>query len=325
MPDEENKKSVGNRVSDSNRFKYIGFEVFPGKPKDLFKSDEEKAKLVDAVVAKRSRGEVIREECTLFEERVSVSDRLILAVACFVILATLFIPWYSAYNEIVEEVAITPVSEMPFDSTVTTAAVEGDSALMAAGENTDTIALAAMDEPAETPTATEEQTEIDSALIEVSSPSEEVIHGLKARKKIYREYSRLSGFGAFLALGSVGAYVFSSGFVLVLIAIILMLYTLLCVALPIYTLYGVYGMKGSADERALELKRILRFNWIPVVLFVVAFVFSFIGADYSFEAAAFYSSLGASFGIGAFLNSLSWGIFVSLCAFVLVAAKGIEI
>ena len=121
MPDEENKKSVGNRVSDSNRFKYIGFEVFPGKPKDLFKSDEEKAKLVDAVVAKRSRGEVIREECTLFEERVSVSDRLILAVACFVILATLFIPWYSAYNEIVEEVVAVPVSEMPFDGTVTAA------------------------------------------------------------------------------------------------------------------------------------------------------------------------------------------------------------
>lgn len=324
MPDEENKKSAGNRVSDSNRFKYIGFEVFPGKPKDLFKSDEEKAKLVDAVVAKRSRGEVIREECTLFEERVSASDRLILAVACFVILATLFIPWYSAYNEIVEEVSVTPVSEMPFDSPVT-AAAEGDSALMAAGESPDTTALAATDEPAETPTATEEQTEIDSALTEVSSLSGEVIHGLKARKKIYREYSRLTGIGAFVALGSVGAYVFSSGFVLVLIAIILMLYALLCVGLPIYTLYGVYGMKGNADERALKLKRILRFNWIPVVLFVAAFVFSFVGADYSFDAAALYSSLGASFGIGAFLNSLSWGIFVSLCAFVLVAAKGIEI
>jgi len=324
MPDEENKKSAGNRVSDSNRFKYIGFEVFPGKPKDLFKSDEEKAKLVDAVVAKRSRGEVIREECTLFEERVSASDRLILAVACLVILATLFIPWYSAYNEIVEEVVVTPISEMPFDGTVT-AAAEGDSALMAAGESPDTTALAATDEPTETPTATEEQAETDSALIEVSSPSEEVIHGLKARKKIYREYSRLSGIGAFVALGSVGAYVFSSGFVLVLIAIILMLYTLLCVGLPIYTLYGVYGMKGSADERALKLKRILRFNWTPVVLFAAAFVFSFVGADYSFDAATFYSSLGASFGIGAFLNSLSWGIFVSLCAFVLVAAKGIEI
>ena len=104
-----------------------------------------------------------------------------------------------------------------------------------------------------------------------------------------------------------------------------MLYTLLCVGLPIYTLYGVYGIKGSADERALKLKRILRFNWLPVVLFAAAFVFSFIGADYSFYAAAFLSSLIASYGKGVFLDSLSWGIFVSLCAFILVAAKGIEI
>ena len=61
------------------------------------------------------------------------------------------------------------------------------------------------------------------------------------------------------------------------------------------------------------------------MLFAAAFVFSFIGADYSFEAAAFYSSLGANYGIGVFLDSLSWGIFVSLCAFLLVAVKGIEI
>lgn len=324
MPDEENKKSEGNRVSDSDRFKYIGFEVFPRKPKDLFKSDAEKAKLVDAVVAKRSRGEVIREECTLFEERISVSDRLILAVASLVILLTLFIPWYSAYNEAAEEVVAAPASEMQFDSTVA-ATAEGDVALMAAGDNPDTTAIAAMEEPTESPIATEEQTDTDSAMIEVGSPSEEVIHGLKTRKKISREYSRLSGIGALLALGSIGSYVFSSGFILVLIAVILVLYTLLCVGLPIYTLYGVYGMKGSADERALKLKRILRFNWIPVVLFAAVFVFSFIGADYSFEAAAFYSSLGASYGIGVFLNSLSWGIFVSLCAFLLVAAKGIEI
>jgi hypothetical protein len=324
MPDEENKKSTAKRISDSQRFKYIGFEVFPGKPKDLFKSDAEKAKLVDAVVAKRAKGEVIREECTLFEERVSASDRLILTVACLVILATLFIPWYSAYNEIVEEITVPAATEMQYDSTVT-AAAEGDSVLAAAGENLDTTALAVTDEPAETPVATEEQTETDSALAEVSSSSEEVIHGMKARKKIYREYSRLSGIGAILALGSIGSYVFSSGFILVLIAIILMLYTILCVALPIYTLYGIYGTKGDADERALKLKKIARYNWVPILLFVVAIMISFVGADYGFDPTAFYSSLSASYGISVLVNSLSWGVLVSLCAFVLVAVKGIEI
>jgi hypothetical protein len=314
MPDEENKKSVGNRVSDSDRFKYIGFEVFPGKPKDLFKSDAEKEKLVDAVVAKRAKGEVIREDCTLFEERISTSDRLVLTVACLVVLATLFIPWYSAYNEVVEEITVPAATEMQHDSTVT-AAVEGDSVPVATGKNLDTTAL----------TATEERTDTDSVLIEVGRPSEEVIHGLKARKKIYREYSRLSGVGAILALGSVGSYVFSSGFILVLIAVILILYTILCVVLPIYTLYSIYGTKGDTDERALKLKKTSRYNWVPVILFVVVIVISFVGADYGFDPTASYSSLGASYGISVLVNSLSWGILASLCAFILVAVKGIEI
>ena len=185
MPEDENKKSAAHRVPDSQRFRYIGFEVFPGKPRDLFKSEAEKSKLVETVVARRNKGELIREDCTLFEERVSARDRFVLAAACVVIVAALFFPWYSAYNEIVEEVVATPVSEMPFDSAVT-AAAEGDSALMAAGGNLDTTALAVTDEPAETPTATWEQTEIASTLTEASSSSEEGMHGFKARKKIYR-------------------------------------------------------------------------------------------------------------------------------------------
>ncbi len=325
MPEEDNKKSTAKRISDSQRFKYIGFEVFPGKPKDLFKSDAEKSKFVDAVVAKRSKGKIIREECVLLEERVSISDRVVLTVACLVILATLFIPWYSAYNEIVEETTAPAVTEMQSNSAMA-AVVEGDSAVSAADENLDTsVVLAATDEQAEALGAESEQAETDSALTEVSSSSEEVIHGMKARKKIYREYSRLSGIGAILALGSIGSYVFSSGFILVLIAIILMLYTILCVALPIYTLYGIFGVKGNPDEKALKLKKMLRLNWIPVELFVVVLIVSFFGANYSFDATTFYSSLGSGYGVGVFLNSLSWGIFVSLAAFILAAAKGIEI
>lgn len=324
MPEEDNKKSAANRISDSQRFKYIGFEVFPGKPKDLFKSEAEKSKLVESVIAKRSKGEVIREKCTLLEERVSITDRLVLTVACLVILVTLFIPWYSAYNEVVEETATSAVSGMQSDSAMM-AIMEGDSAFMAA-ENPDTAAgPATTDEQAEALAVEDEQAEAYLAQVEAAGSSEEVIHGMTARKKIYREYSRLSGIGAILALGSTGSYVFSSGFILVLIAIILMLYTILCVGLPIYTLYGIYGTKGDADERALKLKKIVRYNWVPVVLFVVTIIISFVGADYSFDPTMFYSSLGASYGIGVLLNSLSWGIFVSLCAFILVAVKGIEI
>ncbi len=324
MAEDEHQKSSGKRISDSDRFRYIGFEVFPGKPKDLFKSEEEKSKYVDAVIAKRSKGEVIREECTLLEERVSISDRLVLTVACLAILVVLFVPWYSLYNEIVEETVIPVTTGMPADS-VAVAVAEGDSVLMSAGERPGTAGVAATDEPVEALAPTEEQIEDSSAVAEVGGSSEEVIHGMKARKKIYRQYSRLSGIGVFLALGSVGSYVFSSGFILFLTGIILMFYTLLCVALPIYTLYGIYGTKGNPDQRALKLKKIVRFSWVPVILFVLMLVISFMGADYGFDPTAFYDSLGTSYGIGVLLNSLSWGGIVSLCAFVLVAVKGIEI
>jgi len=307
MPEEDNKKSAAKRIPDSQRFKYIGFEVFPGKPKDLFKSDAEKSKFVDAVIAKRAKGEVIREECILLEERVTTRDRVVLAIASLVILVTLFIPWYSAYNEVVEETEVPAATEMRFDS-IGAATTEGDSVFMATEENLDTTTLIAADEPTE-----------------AGGSSEEVIHGMKARKRIYREYSRLSGLGAFLALGNLGSQVFSSGFILVLTAIILMLYTILCIALPVYTLYGLFGVKGKADERALRLKKILRYNWVPLVLIVFTIIISFVGAKYSFDPAMFYSSLSTGYGIGVLLNSLSWGIFVSLCAFILVAVKGIEI
>jgi hypothetical protein len=318
MPDKENNKSVGERISENERFRYIGFDVFPGKPKDLFQSEEEKKKLVEAVITKRAKGEIIRDDCTLLEERVTGRDRFILALACIVIVATLFIPWYSAYNEIVEEVPQETSVLMPSD-TAQAAAAGSDTTLNAIGETADTT-------PAATGTTTEtQQQESAPAGVETESSTEQVIHGARARKKIHREYFRLSGIGAVLSLGSVGSYVFSSGFVLVLTGVIFIVYTLLCVVLPIYTLYGLFGIKGDPDERALRLKKILRFSWIPVVLFVLALFISFVGADYGFDTSALYTSLGSGYGVGVFLASLSWGPLVSLCAFILIAAKGIEI
>ncbi|MFQ6008025.1 MAG: hypothetical protein ACE5K8_03650 [Candidatus Zixiibacteriota bacterium] len=314
MPDKDNKKSAEQKVTESQRFKYIGFEVFPGKPKDLFKSDEERSKLVKAVVAKRSSGQIIREECILLEERVSPLDRVVLAITCVLIVATLFIPWYTAYNEIIEESVEGTSQVVPSDSSLTSAK-EGDTALSASSES-----LAVVDA-----TPSSAGGEGTSAEVEDASRAEEIIHGVITRKKIHREYSRLSGIGAIIALGSVGPYIFSSGSVLALTGIIFLVYTLLCLALPIYTLYGVFGLKGDPDERALKLKKIARLCWIPVALFVLALIISFVGSDYGFDATTLYGSLGSGYGIGVFLSTLSWGIFISLCGFILLAAKGIEI
>jgi len=95
--------------------------------------------------------------------------------------------------------------------------------------------------------------------------------------------------------------------------------------LPLYSLYGLYGLKGDADQKALALKKMLKLNWIPVLLFTGALMLAFFGANYGFDSESLYTSLGRSYGVGVFLDSLSWGAFVSISASVLLAVKGIEI
>ncbi|MFQ5498627.1 MAG: hypothetical protein ACE5FH_03055 [Candidatus Zixiibacteriota bacterium] len=315
------------RVGEDQRFTFIGFDVFPSKPKDLFKSDQEKQKLVDEVRARQAKGEITREQCTLLEERVSLTDRAVMTAACVVIVLSLFIPWYGAYNEIVEEAVAAPANSVMDDSTV----VDGDDSLILATgdsvaitESDSTTQIAATIEDAE-PSTDQVQAETPEAGHTRVSASEEVIHGYIAKKKIHKEYRHLSGLGTFVSLGSIGSYVFSSGGIIFISAILMLIYSLACLVLPAYTLYGMYGVKGDADQRALALKKILRFNWFPILLFLFAFVLSFLGSEYGFDAEALFTSIGDSYGPGAFLGVLSWGVFTTIGGFILVAAKGSEI
>ena len=321
MAEEEKKVSTAKRISDKERFRYIGFDVFPGRIKNLFKSDAEKDKLVDRVRQKRTNRDLgaLRDDCTLLEERVSLSDRVVLTVACLFMVAALFFPWYSAYNEIVEE----PAEE---------AAVVADSGAVEDSLLTDSVAVGALE--GETEAMVDVTTEAEGDVVaeqEVieddysEAPKEEIIHGYVAKKKIHKEYSRLTGLGSFVSLGSVGSRIFSSGFVVILTGLLFLALTLSCLLLPAYTLFGLFGIKGSSDQKALKLKSILKLNWLPLVLFVVALAIAFLGADYGPGTSSLYTSLGDSYGIAVFFGSLSWGVFITLAASIMLAAKGIEI
>lgn len=307
-----------NRIDDAHRFRYIGFEVFPGKPKDLFKSDAERQKLVEQLKEKRDKGEIIRDHNTLLEERITFGERLVLAVACLIIIGSLFLPWYSAYTETVMETKPGETAQASADQ-----ALAGDAAMAAdladsVSQAVDSVALA---EAAATDTAAVAGEQIQEG---GGIGGEQVIHSAVARKKVVKDVSSLSWFGALGALGSVGGYVFSSG-MLALSGVLMLLYQLLAIALPVFTLYLLFGSKERGDLLALKLKKTLKLNWIPVILFVAVFVLSFFGGTYSFDAASMFDSLGTSYGVGALANALSWGVFVSLAMFVMVAAKGIEI
>ncbi|MCB2229246.1 hypothetical protein KQH82_00925 [bacterium] len=310
-----------NRIDDAHRFRYIGFEVFPGKPRDLFKSDAERQKLVEQLKEKREKGEIIRDHNTLLEERISFGERLVLAVACLIIIGSLFLPWYSAYTETVTETK--PGQTAPAAAEQTPVGM-ADSAEVVAGladSVAEAIDSAALADAAfsDSVAAAGEQADPGSAI-----GGEQVIHSAVARKKVVKDVSSLTWFGALGALGSVGGYVFSSG-MLALSGVLMLLYQLLAIALPVFTLYLLFGSKEKGDLLALKLKRTLKLNWIPVILFMVVFVLSFFGGTYSFDAASMFDSLGTSYGVGALANALSWGVFVSLAMFVMVAAKGIEI
>ena len=309
------------KISEGQRFKYVGFEVHPGRIKNQFKSEAEKKSFIERLRMKReNKGPlgVLRDDCTLLEPRVSTSDRIVLAIACVMMVFALFLPWYSAHNEDIEETQVKVAAEVP-DSTIASDSLVTDSAALAV------IGGEGVDESGVGVAATELAKEEGGNAGYTDAPKEEVLHGYVARKKITKNYTRLTGLGSLAALGSVGRPVFSSGIILVLTGLILLIMTLASILLPAYTLFGLFGLKGTADQQALKLKSILKLNWLPLMVFTVALMASFVGANYGFDAVSLYSSLGQSYGPGAFIESLSWGVFVTLGASILLAVKGIEI
>ena len=324
MAEEEKKVGSKDRISEKQRFSYIGFDVFPGKPKDLFKSEAEKEKLTKTLLEKRSSSDTLRESCTLLGDRVSFGEKLILTVASLMIVAALFLPWYSAYNEVVEEVNQQEI-EQPV-ATVADSLNDSTSVVLGATEENGLVDKGVKEAVDETGTVA--QTEEGAAppdQIGNESGGEELLHSYVAKKKVHKEYDNLSGIGVFASLGSVGSMVFSSGFIIMITGVLFLVYTLLCIALPAYSLYGLYGSKGDSDKQALALKKIVKLNWIPVILFVITLLLSFLGGNYGFDPTTYYSSLGDSYGPGVFLGSLSWGVFVSMAGFILIAVKGVEI
>ncbi len=332
MADGDKKGSANDRIDDKKRYQYIGFEVFPGQPKDLFKNDSEKQKLVDGVLSKRESDETLRDDCKLMEERVSFGERIIMAVASVAILAALMLPWYSAYMEV--EIEAEPVAEEVTDS-ASMALVMGDSLAMS-----DTLAgLAAVTDETLVDSAAllaEEAAALAAARLEANQAAgvtthageranEQIITAHMARTSTEKVYTQLSGLGVFAALGSVGSPVFSSGFVLLITGVLMLVYGLLCVGLPILNLYGIFGLKGKPDDIALKLKQYLKLNWLLLILFTVVLILSFFGADYGFDSSESFTSFGGAYGVGVFLESLSWGVYVALAASLLVAVKGIEI
>jgi hypothetical protein len=136
----------------------------------------------------------------------------------------------------------------------------------------------------------------------------------------------LSGFASVLAIGSYGSLVFSGGFALMVSGLLMIVYILCCIGLGAFNLYILNGSKTKDhDKQALYLKKMLRLNWIPVLIWLGMFVLSFFGTTYGFSTEGMIKQVGSSYGVATFIGMSSFGIYLSLGAFLIAALKGKEI
>jgi hypothetical protein len=321
------KKDAGTNagLDPEKRFKYVGFDVQPGKIKDLFKSEAEKEEWVEKVRERRKKsGSRIRDASSFEKPRVAGYEKAVLTVTSLLMVISLFLPWFSGFHEY--EVEAKPVAAQETalaDSTMVDSLA--DSTALAAGESE---ALSSSGSALETAAPVEEIPGSETEMAGAPAQPEKDEHGfasltgVRKRKEIRKEYRSAS---ALASLGFIGV-VFSSGIILKVTGLFFLVYILMCLFMGIYTIYLLYGIKGDPDMRALKLKRALRYNWVALGVWVFCLIISFFGASYSFDAgSAQLVQLGDSYGIGTYLTILSYGFYISLACFIMNAVKAVEI
>jgi len=155
--------------------------------------------------------------------------------------------------------------------------------------------------------------------------SEPVVPELAVKGIVNDAYSK-SGLGALASIGTYGSMVFSSGFALMLTGILLIVYLISCLAMAAMNLYVLYGVKmANQNEYVLYLKKKLRLNWIPVLIWLAMLLFSLIGAAYGFDTKGTLKQVGDSYSFVTFMGLSSFGFYLTLAAFLITALKGKEI
>jgi len=155
--------------------------------------------------------------------------------------------------------------------------------------------------------------------------SEPVVPELAVKGIVNDAYSK-SGLGALASIGTYGSMIFSSGFALMLTGILLIVYLISCLAMAAMNLYVLYGVKmANQNEYVLYLKKKLRLNWIPVLIWLAMLFFSLVGASYGFDTKGTLKQVGDSYSFVTFLGLSSFGFYLTLAAFLITALKGKEI
>ena len=96
MEDQNQKNNTAEEISEETRFKYIGFEIYPGKTKEFWQTEDEKKKFLEEVRQKRSQSALLERDHSLVKVKVfSKVDKLILTITSLLMVVSLFLPWFS--------------------------------------------------------------------------------------------------------------------------------------------------------------------------------------------------------------------------------------
>jgi hypothetical protein len=96
MEDQEQKVKSGEEVSEEDRYKYIGFDIYPGKVDRFWKSEEEERKYLEEMRRRKSSSSLLEREHSLMKIVLfSKVDRVILTITSILLLVSLFLPWFS--------------------------------------------------------------------------------------------------------------------------------------------------------------------------------------------------------------------------------------
>jgi len=236
MADEIRNEKGDESITEQTRYQYIGFDVYPKKPKEFWRDEEEKKKYVEETKKKDLRSALRESGHSLVQAVVfSKVDRLVLTVASLFLTVSLFLPWFSLRGEFY--------------------------------------------------------------------------------------HSQVLGLGFFLKLGTLLGYAPLSGFLFGLFVILVGLVIIFSFAAGLSSLLALYKKQPDPERHLAGLKKTLKLNLIPLVLWVALIVISTIGFSTPFADALGIKGFGDGFTVVNFFMLSSYGMWLSLPSVIVNCVK----
>ena len=227
MEDQKPNRKAEKSVSEETRYRFIGFDVYPRKPKKFWKSEEEKRKLLEEVRRRGARTAVEERDHSLVRTSVfSKVDRMVLTVTSLLMTVSFFLPWFSVRGE-----------HFSF---------------------------------------------------------------------------KVLGVGFFLKLGVLFGYAPLSGALFSVFVILVGLTIISSFGAGLVSLLAIHKKQSDVERYLINLKRWLKLNLIPLVLWVVVMLISTVGMSTPFADALGVNGLGDGFTVVNFFLLSSYGIWLSL-------------